>query len=283
MDATALAALSDVKKLDKYLAPRSVLVVGCGGTGGYVVSHLARLVHVMNSENRWDKVELILADGDIVEEKNLLRQHFIRPDLGKNKAEALADRYSAAFGLEVSTIAKDLESLDDFAILGEKQSPVVVGCVDNNASRQVINEWFLSDGWDRYGSSAKFWIDAGNEETAGQIICGFRPPRQRPWRGTTFSLPSVVEHYPEVLDGELKFNSELSCAERAASAPQNMMTNVTAATLVMNLLQKLLLKKPLTSHGAVFTIDNSIRSILNTPDNLNKVDRDRRRPWENAQ
>lgn len=280
MGDAALSALPDIKTFDMFSVPKVVMVVGCGGTGAYVVSHLARLIQVMNSKDRWHRVELILADGDIVEEKNLLRQHFIRPDLGKNKAEALADRYAAAFGLEIATIPRDLESPDDFSVLkNHNHSAAVIGCVDNNASRRVINEWFLKDVPGSYTNS-KFWIDSGNEETAGQVICGHQPSKQRPWRGNIFSLPSVVEHYPDVLDGDLKFNSELSCAERADSAPQNMMTNVTAATLVMNLLQKLLLQTPLTSHGAVFTIDNSIRSILNTPDNLGKVDANRRRKWE---
>ena len=282
MDAAALSALADIKTLESFSAPSSIMVVGCGGTGAYVVSHLARLVQVMNSKDKWNKIELILADGDVVEEKNLLRQHFIQPDLGKNKAEALADRYSAAFGLEIATIARDLESIDDFATIKDK-SAVVVGCVDNNASRKVINEWFLHDSPEYTYGASKFWTDAGNEETAGQVICGYRPPKQRPWRGKMFSLPSVIEHYPDVLDGDLKFNSELSCAERSESAPQNMMTNVTAATLVMNLLQKLLLQTPMKSHGAVFTIDNSIRNVLNTPGNLDKVDKDRRRQWEITQ
>jgi PRTRC genetic system ThiF family protein len=283
MDAAALSALTSIKALERYSAPLNIMVVGCGGTGGYLVSHLARLIQVMNDGNRWQKLSLTLADGDVVEEKNLVRQHFIRPDLGKNKAEALADRYSAAFGLEITTISKDLESVADFNVLDQdRNSCVVVGCVDNNASRRVINEWFLHDPPGHGYGSGKFWIDSGNEETAGQVICGYRPPLQRPWRGSSFSLPSVVDHYPDILDGDLKFNSELSCAERAASAPQNMMTNVTAATLVMNILQKLLLGQPLNAHGAVFTIDNSIRSILNTPENLNKVAEDRRRKWENT-
>ena len=36
-----------------------------------------------------------------VEEKNLLRQNFITSDQGKYKAEVLAKRYSAAFGVDI--------------------------------------------------------------------------------------------------------------------------------------------------------------------------------------
>jgi hypothetical protein len=96
-----------------------------------------------------------------------------------------------------------------------------------------------------------------------------------------FSLPTVTEVYPEVLkNDEAKFNSQLSCAELAASAPQNMMTNITASSVVLNFAQKILRGKALLAHGVVFSVDNSFRTMLNTPENLAKVNPDRRRHWE---
>jgi hypothetical protein len=99
--------------------------------------------------------------------------------------------------------------------------------------------------------------------------------------GTVFSLPTVTEIYPEMLkNDESKFNSQLSCAELAASAPQNMMTNITASSIVLNFAQKILRGKTLRAHGVVFSVDNSFRTMLNTPENLAKVNPSRRRHLE---
>jgi hypothetical protein len=89
-----------------------------------------------------------------------------------------------------------------------------------------------------------------------------------------------MECYPELADGDDKFNSELSCAERAESAPQNMQTNVTAATLAINYAQKTILGEPLNSHGVEFTIDNVFSTRLNLSDNLAAVTTERKRYWE---
>ncbi|MCX8026604.1 MAG: HesA/MoeB/ThiF family protein [Thermodesulfovibrionales bacterium] len=58
----------------------SVAVIGCGGLGGYIVSHLARL-GVGNIK---------IVDGDVFEEHNLNRQMFCGVDcIGKNKVDVI--------------------------------------------------------------------------------------------------------------------------------------------------------------------------------------------------
>lgn len=267
--------IPEFMEMGPYAPPQSVAVVGCGGTGGYVIPPLARLICVHNSGETalGAKRRLILIDGDDVEQKNLERQHFIKSDLGRNKAEAMASRYSAALGMEIGVIPEYLESAD--VLTTHLMSGVVIGCVDNNASRRVIHEWFSAD-TDHRG---RFWIDSGNEEAAGQVVCGYMPPKYEFGRRNEFSLPSVAEVYPSLLRGELKFNSQLSCAEMAESSPQNMMTNVTAAALVLNFVQKILRGEPLACHGVKFSIDNSFRTMLNTASALEAAGL-RRRRWE---
>lgn len=268
--------MPNIAQLRGFKIPGRILVIGCGGTGAYVVGHLSRLLSALSNwpDKPWEGYHLTIADGDTIEPKNLERQHFIKRDLGMNKAEALAVRYSAAFGIEIGVVPSYLEDAEAIASIHPN---VVIGCVDNNASRQVVRQWFL-DG-EYYDSRGRFWIDSGNEENSGQVVCGFMPPRYGDSKSTLFSLPTVTEIYPAMLETG-KFNSELSCAELAASAPQNMMANVTAATLVMNFAQKILRGKELRAHGAVFSVDNSFRTLLNTPENLAKVDPKRRRTWE---
>lgn len=279
-------AMPDIATMGGFRIPQRIMIVGCGGTGAYVSGHLARLISVLSEDpdRPYGGIKLILVDGDKVEQKNLERQHFIRQDLGLNKAEALAARYSAAFGMEIEVVPSYLEDANAVATLDPQ---LLIGCVDNNASRKIMNTWFVHER--DYAYSGRFWIDSGNEENSGQVVCGFMPPSGgNPYRyggdlrpnEELFSLPTVAEVYPALLEKDGKFNSQLSCAELAASAPQNMMTNITAAAIVLNFAQKILRGKPLRAHGAVFSVDNSFRTMLNTPENLAKVDHGRRRPWE---
>lgn len=48
-------------------APVKILVIGAGGTGGYVIPHLYRLGYASGRA-----VRIIVCDGDIVEKKNLI-------------------------------------------------------------------------------------------------------------------------------------------------------------------------------------------------------------------
>ena len=75
--------------------PVKILLLGAGGTGGYVAPHLYRLMHTLNRP-----VRINIVDGDLVEAQNLVRQNFCAADLGENKAKVLATRYSEAFGME---------------------------------------------------------------------------------------------------------------------------------------------------------------------------------------
>lgn len=84
--------------------PVKIVLVGTGGTGGYIVPQLYRLLYALDRP-----IRVILCDGDLVEEKNLGRQNFIEADLGKNKAMVLAERYSNAFGIETSYIPQYVE------------------------------------------------------------------------------------------------------------------------------------------------------------------------------
>lgn len=231
---------------------KRIIVVGCGGTGGYLVPNLARLVASWNNDN----IELILLDGDRVEAKNLTRQNFINPDLGRYKAEVLAERYSAAFGIQIQYIPEFLKSTKVLTRLSldGNGSTIVIGCVDNHRTRREIGKWFRR----RQG---RVWIDAGNEEMHGQVICGINfdaYDADTTEADQPFGLPSVADLFPEVdKDRKAVFNDELSCAERAESAPQNIATNIMAANYLLNFTQQVLMGEPLYTHGVFFSTDRS--------------------------
>ena len=65
---------------------RKIILLGLGGRGSNIVTHIARLI-----KSKYTNIQLILCDGDRVEEKNLNRQvGFFKENLGQNKANVLS-------------------------------------------------------------------------------------------------------------------------------------------------------------------------------------------------
>jgi len=228
--------------------PAKIIMLGAGGTGGHIAPHLYRLLH---SLERYTKV--IVCDGDIVEEKNLVRQNFISDDLGKNKAQVLAERYASAFGLEVSYIP---EFIEDENRLAELVTPdtfrvgshphqaveglsILIGCVDNNRSRQLCHQVFKA-------AKNLIYIDSGNGEHSGQVVCGVKRG------GRTYHKP-IGEVYPDVLTETDKFPTQLSCAEAAVSAPQSIVANIMAGTAVVSYLYNILVLGKIETSGITFS------------------------------
>lgn len=238
------------KYLPGYQSPVRFLLVGVGGTGSYVFYYLSRLVAAQkeNSQNGidLDKYQILIADGDIVEEKNLVRQNYIRTDLGKHKAEVLSERYGTAYNISIPFYANYIEEMDVLKnLLFERihgvtpRLSVLISCVDNNRSRQLFHEAFNSN-------YPLVYIDSGNDEWSGQVFCGINDYDK-------IILPPVGAFYPDILEDNTSiFPSELSCEERQVSSPQNMATNIMAATLVFTIINQLIFGEGLEICGATF-------------------------------
>ena len=216
--------------------PVKIVMLGAGGTGGHIAPHIYRLLYALDRPARF-----IICDGDIVEQKNLVRQNFSEADLGKNKARVLAERYSRVFGIETEYVPNFVETVDALMELIQpldwkrdqyewktvKEMVMLIGAVDNNRSRQVCHKAFSQ-------SKELIYIDSGNGEFSGQVVCGVRR------NGRTVQKP-VGSVYPELMrDKGDKFPTELSCAEAAQSDPQSMAANITAATAVVDMVYNIL-------------------------------------------
>ena len=196
-----------------------------------------RLYIVLGRLNR--PARFILCDGDLVEEQNLVRQNFAPADLGENKAKALAERYSAVFGLETEYIPSFIETKTQLQTLlapvyrfdpvrreSVAELVLLLGAVDNNRSRQLCHRVFRQ-------AKELIYIDSGNGEHTGQVVCGVRR------NGRTY-YPPIGTVYPDVLEDTDKFPTELSCEEAAVSAPQSMAANITAAAAVVSMAYNIL-------------------------------------------
>lgn len=242
----------------------NIVVVGLGGTGGYVVRDLSRFLYSIVKREDDFNYRLCLVDGDTVEEKNLLRQNFLPRDLGKNKAVAMAERHSRAFCLDIEAFAQRIDKTGDLSsVLSVKNRDVlnskrivniIVGCVDNNKARRIISS-YLTSGVAIYNQNY-FWIDSGNERKGGQVICGGKYQSNQ----YTYSLPTVTDLYPEILDPEQDSQSQVSCAERLMQDEQNIFVNIDAATHVLNFIRKIVLAEEFQIHGVEFNIDGKVAS-----------------------
>jgi len=217
-----------------------IVILGAGGTGGYLLPHLYRIAYAAKKN-----IRIIVCDGDIVKEKNLIRQNFIEQDIGQNKAKVLAERYASAFGMKTEYLSEFIEKADKLYRLlkpdSEKQIVVLIGAVDNHKSRKICHEAFCR-------SKNLIYIDSGNGLQTGQVVCGIRKNGQ-----TVF--PPAAEMFPDILQNEQDdlFPSELSCAEQSVSSPQSIAANITAAAAVVSFVYDLLVTGSLKTKYVTFS------------------------------
>lgn len=244
--------------------PGGIFVIGAGGTGSYVMMLLARELCSMEK-----KPKLYVCDGDNVEQKNLKRQHFTATDVGVNKAEALAKRYSEALGLEIGFKPSFVETVDEFKALFESEAgpTLVITCVDNIKTRLNIKKAIAA-----IDSRNVYWIDCGNEAKGGQVVLSSRIPG---WLMTdidkgNYPIPDIFDLYKEMIERaeKDKLPSEMSCAELAESSPQYGFINANAAIFAMNYAHALIHKEEIKTHAVIFSIDNKLTHKTLTASNI---------------
>ena len=228
----------------------SILQVGCGGTGGYLVPKLARLLMTLGKFREGER-GYNLVDFDIVEEINLYRQNFVKSDLGLNKAEVLAQRYGSHFGVPIGSAKLKVESAKDLEELFPEISDscrVLIGCVDNNSARKLMQDIFF------FFKTPIIYIDSGNGKYTGQIVVGYK--------NNDIILEAVGTVFPESLV-ETEEETPRNCALNALENPQNIGANDMAATLIFSVMNTLLTKREINTHILSFdALTGAVRGIL---------------------
>lgn len=250
-----------------------IVQVGVGGTGGYLAQHIAQLLGTSGK-----KASYVIADPDVIEEKNLRNQMFLKSEVGLKKADVIARRYSAAYGIDIGVYSdsyvespKQLKSLFSMEYMTyESYSthklflPIIVGCVDNHYTRHVIYDLFRE-------MKTGIWIDVGNESTVVPSDWRTRPKSQwseeeleayckSGWSGQVvtgvhlnlFRQDSIAELDQIEMDEDTLRPSELSCAELSASEPQRLIVNKFAALAVANILTEIIEEHSISSHITFF-------------------------------
>lgn len=205
----------------------TIVVVGCGGTGGYVSEGLCRLF-------TGREASIVLVDHDRVEPHNLLRQHFYAGDVGEFKAKVLAERLSRQYH---RTIGYSIYPIQKFEMQqGRREVQLTIGCVDNPAARRDIASKVSRSGW---------WVDAGNGETWGQVLVG--NVRQKQDMEASFlkaeerclGLPVPTVQMPDLLHRVPEARPDLDCAAALDLTDQDPTINQFMSSLVLQVVRRL--------------------------------------------
>jgi PRTRC genetic system ThiF family protein len=226
-----------------------LILVGCGGTGSWLSGGIARIAWELKRMGR--QVEVQFWDFDKVEPQNVPRQHFCPAELSLYKAEALALRYSAAWGINIAAYLQPFDpgSLQLRGYYYSRQQPltIILGAVDNAAARRSIAQTLENN--DPHAPS-RWWVDTGNSKSSCQVLVGTHnrvEELQEAFSLSCNALPSPALQHPELLEPlpeELPETSErMSCAELVTANVQSMTINKLAGSLAEDMLVRLLTGK----------------------------------------
>ncbi len=242
------------------------IIVGLGANGSHFFRGLCQdlRTHINAYYHRsWDRPfsyeHILLIDGDKVEEKNLGNQIFERDEIGVHKTIALSERYGEHYELDILRVTDYIQDVDymmrfipDVRVNSSLYLPVLIGMVDNHATRKILDGFFRSDFFENmlyldagvHGVSndqhGKPRVDSGN---GGQVIVGLKVKH-------TVIMDSVAGLYPEIMgDTESRVPG---CGVAIQSSPQRGATNKFAAQIANNIVNTLLTEKSILVHQVMF-------------------------------
>jgi molybdopterin/thiamine biosynthesis adenylyltransferase len=205
----------------------SVKIVGLGGVGGIVARYGAMFLASLPGSAR-----LVLIDGDRFEPSNATRMYF--SGHGNKAAVTRADLLDRFAESRLALIAVEEFIQPDNVARLIRANDIVLCCLDNHASRKLINDHaarlddvcLISGGNDGIGPDASGRVLRG---TFGNVQVYLR--RQ----GIEVS-PSLTRYHPEIREPADRLPTEQSCTELVASVPQLLFTNLLTASAMLNAL-----------------------------------------------
>lgn len=186
---------SDIVPIDK-LANRTVQVVGCGGIGRQVAIQLA----TMGVPN------LMLVDGDTVEEHNFGVQGFFEKHLGLHKVEALKQDIA-----EINSSC-NVEAIPTMFKKTDKHGHIVFACVDNMAARKLI--------WETVSDNIELFVDGRMLGLTMRVLCAFDE--------------ESIDHYEDPVN---LFSDEQGREGRCTEKSTIFTANVIAGLMISNMVR----------------------------------------------
>lgn len=257
------------------------IVVGAGGTGSFLIPAVARLIYELKQQQ--DKpVEMLIVDPDVVESGNIPRSNFCAAEIGRFKAQTMAERITMAWGLETGFSCEKFDSEKHLkeSVRDYRSLTVIIGCVDNYLARRDIHS--ALEGFRGYSSSDApnlWWIDGGNGKSSGQVLLGSNTKRTKPeqhFTGTSIcrSLPAPSLVHPDLLAEEkvaleTTQRDTLSCPERIRLGEQSLNINQRVAVEMADMLTAMFLTRTLKRFASYFDLESGTsRSLYCTPEQV---------------
>ena len=237
------SATGDGTRLVRWERDATIVLVGCGGTGGFLAEAVCRLLIGRAAQ-------LCLVDPDRVEPHNVQRQAFDAADVGRFKAEVLAERLARRFGREVGYSVLPYDADLHAQVFGDARSRLnlLLGCVDNSAARRAIAATLDEPRWSHGYANTRhlvWWLDAGNGRNSGQVLLG-NTTRPGGLRGAFLpsvelcrALPAPSLQRPDLLDAPPAPRPMPDCAEAVATGEQGPTVNQLVAALAASYIEKL--------------------------------------------
>lgn len=224
----------------------NIVIIGCGGTGSQLLPLLCQLLSNLSNRKR---ITLTLADGDDFEDKNCINQKCLPDEVGMNKAEALAERLGFIYeDLTIKFVDNYIRTTKQLnSAFKNYDLNILVSCVDNNSTRKMLNNYFdMAVGW----KERLIYIDSGNGDIdrIGQIITGYTED------GDIISKP-VASYFPEIMNDDEDLSKMQSCTRISSEHPQNIATNIMAASIVFSVLTNVLMYRKLEKGIIYFDVD----------------------------
>lgn len=251
------------------------IVVGSGGTGSFVVPALARLIFELKEQQN-KSAEMLIVDPDKVESNNIPRSNFCFAEVGRYKAQTLAERVATAWGIEVGFSCEKFDAEQHLKSSNSdyRSLTIIVGCVDNYLARREMHR--AIDEFRSYGDTSRaWWIDGGNGKASGQVLLGSTTKPLKPeqyFTGTSIcrALPSPSLQHPDLLQPEkIAVKSDLSCPERMRLGEQCLNINQRVAVEMAEVLTEMLLTRSLKRFASYFDLESGAsRSIYCTRDQI---------------
>ena len=229
------------KELRQPYNPVTVNLIGAGGTGGQVLTALARMNHALIALGHAGLFVRVF-DNDTVDAANLGRQLFTTAELGLYKSVALINRINRFFGTNwrAETIRYDKASLKDRDLAS---ATITISCVDTVDARYEIAE-ILKHLAVSYGgrNHVKYWMDFGNSHSSGQVILStlekIKQPASEMYKPIEY-LPLVTEEFKELLNASEQEDNTPSCSLAEALTRQDLFINSALANCGASLLWQL--------------------------------------------
>jgi PRTRC genetic system ThiF family protein len=248
--------------------PVTINLIGAGGTGGQVLTALARMNQALVSLNHPGLMVRIF-DDDTVTRANLGRQLFTTAELGLHKSVALINRINRFFG----TSWKAVTDKYDNAYNGEHAgATITIGCVDTVQARLEIAQILkkLNKGMENSRSQPLYYMDFGNSRETGQVILStigkIKQPESKQYRAAD-TLPMVTDEFGELLSASEAGDNTPSCSLAEALTKQDLFINSALANCGASLLWQMFREGMLFNRGFFL----NLRDFRTQPIKVNPV------------